>query len=110
LWTVNAIMLAVLQGTPRGGQQGFVFIIYIVAFGAIAWFLLIRPQRRIQQQQHQMLSALKKGDEVMTEGGIIGTIVHLADDRVTLKTAESTRLVVARPKIARVLSGAKEQA
>ena len=106
--TLNAVFLALLQGTPRGGQQGFVVIIYIVSFGLIAWFLLIRPQRRIQQQQQQMLTTLKKGDEVMTEGGIIGTIVHLTDDRVTLKSAENTRIVVARPKIARVLSGVKE--
>ena len=106
--SLNAVLLAVLQGTPRGGQPGIVLIIFIVSFGAIAWFLLIRPQRRIHHQQQQMLSALKKGDEVMTEGGIIGTIVHITDDRVTLKTAESTRVVVARPKIARVLGGAKE--
>lgn len=104
--TLNAV-LAVLQAQPRG-QPGFVFVIYIVSFAAIAWFLLIRPQRRIHQKQQQMLSALKKGDEVMTEGGIIGTIVHITDDRVTIRTAESTRLVIARPKIARVLSGAQE--
>jgi preprotein translocase subunit YajC len=100
-------LLAVLQATPRG-QPGIVLVIYIVSFGAIAWFLLIRPQRRIQQQQQKMLSALKKGDEVMTEGGIIGTIVHLTDDRVTVRTAENTRVVIARPKIARVLSGTQE--
>lgn len=105
--TPNAVLLAVLQATPRG-QPGIVLVIYIVSFGAIAWFLLIRPQRRIQQQQQKMLSALKKGDEVMTEGGIIGTIVHLTDDRVTVRTAENTRVVIARPKIARVLSGTQE--
>jgi preprotein translocase subunit YajC len=52
-----------------------------VSFGLIAWFLLIRPQRRMQQQHQQMLSALKRNDEVMTEGGIIGTVVHITDDR-----------------------------
>ncbi len=50
-----------------------------------------------------MVTALKKGDEVVTEGGIIGSVVHLTDDRLTIKTAENTRLVVARGKIARVL-------
>jgi preprotein translocase subunit YajC len=105
--TLNAVLLAVLQATPRS-QPLFVPLIWLVSFGAIAWFLLIRPQRRVQQQQQQMLSGLKKGDEVMTEGGIIGTIVHLTDERVTIRTAESTRVVVARPKVARVVSGAKE--
>jgi preprotein translocase subunit YajC len=107
LATLNAVLLAVLQATPRS-QPLFVPMIWMVSFGAIAWFLLIRPQRRLQQQQQQMLSALKKGDEVMTEGGIIGTIVHITEDRVTIRTAESTRIVVARPKVARVLGGAQE--
>ena len=51
-----------------------------------------------------MLSQLKKGDEIMTDGGIIGQVVHLTDDRVTVKTAESTRIVVARQKVSRVLT------
>ena len=80
-------------------------LIYIVSFGLIAWLLLIRPQRKMQQQHQQMLAALKRGDEVMTEGGIIGTVVHITDDRVTLKSGENTRVIVARIKIARVISG-----
>jgi preprotein translocase subunit YajC len=75
-----------------------------VSFGLIAWLLLIRPQRKMQQQHQQMLAALKRGDEVMTEGGIIGTVVHMTDDRVTLKSGENTRVLVARIKIARVIS------
>jgi preprotein translocase subunit YajC len=59
----------------------------------------------MQQQHQQMVAALKRNDEVMTDGGIIGTIVHLAEDRVTLKSGENTRIVVARGKIARILSG-----
>jgi preprotein translocase subunit YajC len=57
----------------------------------------------MQQQHQQMVATLKRGDEVMTDGGIIGTIVHLAEDRITLKSGENTRIVVARGKIARVL-------
>lgn len=96
----------ILQAPQQPGRPGIVLVIYIVSFGLIAWFLLIRPQRRMQQQHQQMLGALRKGDEVMTDGGIIGTIVHLTEDRVTIRTAENTRIVVARPKIGRVLSGA----
>jgi preprotein translocase subunit YajC len=80
------------------------FVIQFVAIIAIFWFLLIRPQRKLAQQHQQILAALKKGDEVMTEGGIIGSVVHIAEDRVTIKSAESTRLVVMRSKIARVLN------
>jgi preprotein translocase subunit YajC len=97
-------MLAVaLQAPASGSRSLMVLVIYVVSFGLIAWFLLIRPQRRMQDQHRTMLSAMKKGDEVMTEGGVIGTVVHLQEDRVTLKSGES-RLVVARIKIARVLT------
>lgn len=97
--------LAMLQATGGGNRGMLILVIYIVSFGMIAWFLLIKPQRRIQQQHQTMLSSLKRNDEVMTEGGIIGTIVHMAEDRVTVKTGENTRIVVARGKIARILSG-----
>jgi preprotein translocase subunit YajC len=80
------------------------FLIQFVAIIAIFWFLLIRPQRRRAQEHQSLLSQLKKGDEIMTEGGLIGEVVHLKDDRVTIKTAENTRVVVARAKIARVLN------
>jgi preprotein translocase subunit YajC len=103
---IQHLAIALQAPANRGGM---ILIIYIVSFGLIAWFLLIRPQRRMQQQHQQMLSALKRGDEVMTDGGIIGTVVHLTDDRVTVKSGENTRIVVARGKIARILSGAATQ-
>jgi preprotein translocase subunit YajC len=108
---LNSAMMAsiALQAPPPGGRTGIVLLIYMVAFGLIMWFLIIRPQRRVQQRHQLMLGALKKGDEVMTDGGIIGSVVHLTEDRVTVKTAENTRIIVARPKIARVFSAAEEQ-
>ena len=51
------------------------------------------------------IAALKKGDEVVTNGGIIGTVIHVQDDRLTIKTDENTRLVVERARIARVSTG-----
>jgi len=98
-------MLALLAaGGPGTGAPGWVFPAEIAAFIAIFYFLLIRPQRQMQKKHQTMLSAVKKGDEVMTEGGIIGEVVFVKDDRLTLRTAENTRIVVARGKIARVLT------
>jgi preprotein translocase subunit YajC len=79
-------------------------VIQFVAIIAIFWFLLIRPQRKLAQQHKATLEALKKGDEVMTAGGIIGTVVHLAEERVTLRTDKDTRIVVMRAKIERVFT------
>ena len=101
-------MLAVIAlqaaAAPAAGanRSQMVMMIYLVSFGLIAWFLLIRPQRKMQDKHRTMLDALKRGDEVMTEGGIIGQVVHIQDDRVTIKSGEA-RLVIARVKIARVL-------
>ena len=79
-------------------------VIMIGAFIAIFYFLLIRPQRKLQQEHRDLVANLKKGDEIMTEGGILGQVVHLAEDRITIKTAESTRIVISRQKVSRVLT------
>jgi preprotein translocase subunit YajC len=102
-------LLALVQQAPgRPNMTGNV--IMIAAFLAIFYFLLIRPQKKMRQQHDTMVSALKKGDDVMTDGGIIGQIVHVAEDRLTIRTAENTRIVVARNKINRVMTseGASE--
>jgi preprotein translocase subunit YajC len=102
---MNPITLMLIQAAqPAPGLPGVQLLIYLVAFIAIMYFLILRPQRKIQQKHQQMVAQLKRGDDVITDGGIIGSIVHVTDDRITIKTAENTRLVIARPKIARVLT------
>jgi len=98
------MLLSVAQAAPaQGGRTGLVMMIYLVAFIAIMWFVAIMPQRRMQKRHEEMISAIKKGDEVVTEGGIIGSVIHLTDDRLTIRTGDNTRVVVARGKIARVV-------
>lgn len=98
------LAIAAIQAQQQApGRTGTVMMIYLVAFIAIMWFLILGPQRRMQKKHQAMIAAVKKGDEVMSEGGIIGTVVHTADDRLTIKTGENTRIVVARSKIARVI-------
>jgi preprotein translocase subunit YajC len=97
-------VLAMIQQPPAPRPNMTGNLIMIVAFLAIFYFLLIRPQRKMRQQHDTMVSALKKGDDVMTDGGIIGQIVHVAEDRLTIRTAENTRIVVARNKINRVMA------
>jgi preprotein translocase subunit YajC len=107
LTTWNALALMAPQ---EGGGAGLtVFAIQMGAIIAIFYFLLIRPQRQAQKRHQQMLSELRKGDEVMTEGGIIGEIVHVKDDRLTLRSGE-TRVIVHRGKIARLIPSSGETA
>jgi preprotein translocase subunit YajC len=96
--------LAVLLVPRQGGNPTFIFIAQMLAIFAIVYFLLFRPQRKEQERHQQMLTAVKKGDEVVTAGGIIGTVVHAEEDRLTIRSGESTRLVVERSRIARVIS------
>jgi preprotein translocase subunit YajC len=80
----------------------------MVAIFAIFYFILIRPQRQEAAKHKSMVESLKKGDEVVTGGGIIGSVVHAESDRVTIKTAENTRLVVEKGRIAKVISAKAE--
>ena len=103
------IPAAVLLIAPReGGNATLVFAIQMVAIFAIFYFLLIRPQRKEAERHRAMLDTLKKGDEVVTAGGIIGTVIFAEQDRITIKTAENTRIVVERGRIAKVVSGKTE--
>lgn len=96
----NTLLLA---ASPEGGQGSLMpMIIMWTAIIAIFYFLLIRPQKKAQQRHQEMVAGLKKGDNVMTDGGIVGQVIHLKEDRVTVKTASDTRIEVARGKIARV--------
>jgi preprotein translocase subunit YajC len=104
-----AVTMLQLGGSPGGSRNLIVLMIYLVFFFLIMWFVVMRPNRKMQERHQSMLSALKKGDDVMTEGGILGQVVHIAEERITLKTAENTRFVVARPKIARILNAPDHQ-
>jgi preprotein translocase subunit YajC len=97
---------------PPPGQQGagtmVIVVVQIAALIAIFYFLLIRPQRQQQKQHEALLKGLKKGDEVVTSGGIIGKVIHLKDDRVTIESGEA-RLIVERARIAGVVAPKAEE-
>ena len=85
-------------------------------YGAIAlifYFILYRPQATQRKQHEAMIRALKRGDEVVTAGGIVGEVLHVKEqtagtsgneDRVTIKSGES-RLIVERGRIVRIITG-----
>jgi preprotein translocase subunit YajC len=75
-------------------------IIQLVIFVAIFYFMLILPQRKEQKRLRDMLAALRPGDEVVTAGGLIGEIILIKDDQVSLKSGEA-RLLVERARIVR---------
>jgi preprotein translocase subunit YajC len=98
-----------LLGPPaEGGGGGMVLLLNLALIFLIFYWFLIRPQRQERQRHQEMIDALRKGDEVVMAGGIVGTIVHAAPDRLTLKTGENTRIVVERDKVGRKLTDGAE--
>ena len=86
-----------------GGGAGLVgTLLPLVAMMGIIWFLMIRPQQKEQQRHREMIRNLKKGDEVVTIGGIYGKVMSLNDEKVSLKIADNVKVDVERSKIARV--------
>ena len=112
-----AAALTLAQTTAPGGGSSLLPI--AIQFGliiAIIYFVMFRPQQKQRQQHEASLKALKRGDEVVTAGGIIGEVIHIRemtsetaasrlDDRVTIKSGES-RLIVERGRIARIIGAA----
>ena len=78
-----------------------------VAMLAIFYFLIIRPQQQKQKTMDLMLKALKKGDKVLTSGGLYGTVVGLEEGKVTLKIADDVKAEFARSAVVSVLGEAK---
>lgn len=95
--------LAILMTPREGGSAGFIFLVQMVLIFVIFYFLLIRPQSKERRKHAAMLGALKKGDQIVTNGGIIGTVVHVEEQRLTVRTVENTRLTVDRGRVAQVL-------
>ena len=89
---------------PAGGGSPVALFVQLGLIFMIFYWLLIRPQKKEKNRHKAMIETLKKGDEIVTVGGIIGTIVHLDDERLTVKTAENTRLLVERGKVGRAVA------
>ena len=66
-------------------NSGLVLVIYIVVFGAIMYFLMIRPQKNEQKKAQAMLSSLAIGDYVLTTSGFYGTVIDIQDDTVIVE-------------------------
>jgi len=83
-------------------------LITIVLIIGVFYFLLIRPQKKAQEDHRKMLAALKKNDEVITVGGIHGTVANVKDVSVTLKVDDNVKIEVQKSSIASVRRKASE--
>ena len=89
---------ALLPGCQQSNSISF--FVPLLAMFAILYFLIIRPQQKQVKVQRQMLESLKKGDKVVTNGGIFGVITNLSESAVTLEIAKSVHIRILRSQIA----------
>jgi preprotein translocase subunit YajC len=87
---------------------GAAIIIWILVFFGIFYFLAIRPQRRQKQAHSDMVQMLKKGDEVVTIGGMFGTVTRIGDDWVEVEIAKRTRVRYLKRAISQITAAEEE--
>ena len=92
--TTASLLLLLFAPSGQGGPGLSAFIIQIGLFIAIFYFLLIRPQRRQADQHKQLLASLQRGDQVLTSSGIVGEVVHIKDDQVTVRSGEAKFVIL----------------
>jgi preprotein translocase subunit YajC len=93
--------VAEAMGLPGGGSGGsgaggFAGLIPLLLMFVIFYFLLIRPQQKKSKQHKELLASLKRGDSVITSGGIFGRIAEINDNVIVLEVADKVRIKVAR--------------
>ena len=82
--------------------------IFILALLALMWFMLIRPQRRRQQDTRRMLEQIGVGKEIVTAGGLYGRVTAVAGDEVRIEIADGVEVRIARRAVAAVVSEDEE--
>jgi preprotein translocase subunit YajC len=109
---MKSLALSLLMAAPEGGASGGSAVLQFVPFIAIIaifYFLIIRPQNKKQKETQRMLGALKKGDRVVTIGGIHGVIQTVREHSVILKVDDNVKLEFNRSAISSVETVAKEE-
>ena len=107
LITLLSMSGCVLPEGTEGEEGGFnwTMIVFLVLIFGVMYFLMIRPQRKKQKEHQQLMEELKRGDRVITAGGIYGVIESLSEDSVVIKIESGVTMRVARGSI----SGIRER-
>ncbi len=97
------------QGAGQAQGGGFSVFIPLILMFIIFYFLLIRPQQKKVKQHREMLASLRKGDRVVTAGGIHGVITNISDNTVTLEVAPKVKIKVQKSSISYVIGRGAQQ-
>ena len=89
-------------GAEGGGGGGSSMLIMLVAIFAIFYFLMIRPESKRRKERQAMIDSLKRGDKVVTIGGLYGDVQDVHDDRIVIRIAEGVKVEVAKSSVSGV--------
>lgn len=89
--------------SPSSGGDPIVTIVMFVAIIGFFWFFLIRPQQKKQKEHQKLLSALSKGDEVVTSGGMLGRITEVGDQFITIEVASGVQVRIQKQAVGNVM-------
>ena len=90
-------------GAAQDASGGLMGLLPMILMFVVLWFLMIRPQMKKAKEHKALLAGLSKGDEVVTQGGIVGKVTKVGDDYVTVEIAAGTEVAVQKPAIGLVL-------
>lgn len=99
---LSAILAAATPAAPNPQGDLMRMIGTFVVFGAIFYFVLIRPQQKRAKQQAEMLKAIKRGDKIVTSGGIIGIVSAVREKSLTIKSDDS-KMEITKSSVGEVL-------
>ena len=90
-------------GAAADPTGGFMQLLPMILMFVVLWFLMIRPPMKKAKEHKALLAGLAKGDEVVTQGGIVGKVTKVGENYVSVEIAEGTEVVVQKPSIGLVL-------
>src|ERR1700746_3289489 len=99
---ISAAWAQAAPGAGGGGGQ-FQFALLMAAFIALFYFMLIRPQQKRAKEHQALVSKLAAGDEVVTNGGLLGRVTEVGDTFVTLEVAEGVRVKVQKVQVTQLM-------
>ena len=105
---LNLIFALSGSGSGEGRSSLLTSFIAILLIFVIFYFLLIRPQQKKQKQHQTMISAVKKGDKIVTNGGMYGTVADVKEHIIVLRIAENVKIELVKGSIATVVAQKEE--
>lgn len=107
--TPEILAQAAAPAQSQGGITGMMIVGYLLLFAAM-YFFMIAPQRKKQKEHEKLIASLQSGDDIVTNGGIYGTITNVKDDRFVVRIADNTKIELAKGFVQTVLKKGEKSA